>query len=62
MPKTVIRTPFPTLEEVAKNLGLSKSRVQRLDRMMADIFNANGHTPARTRAKAKKRAAAKKTR
>jgi hypothetical protein len=42
MPKTVIRTPFPSPVQVAEILGLSKSRVARLDIMMNTILGGNG--------------------
>jgi uncharacterized protein YdaU (DUF1376 family) len=51
----VIRTPYPTDDEVAKMLGLSARRKKELDRMMEEYFrekNRRGRkrdTPAKGR-------------
>ncbi len=33
---TVIRTPFPTVERVARVFGMSKKRVKRVERIVAE--------------------------
>lgn len=35
--KTVIRTPFPTPQEVAKELGVSLRRLRQIQKMFAEI-------------------------
>lgn len=34
----VIKTPYPTIEEVRKKLGLSKKKVKQIEKMMDEIF------------------------
>ena len=34
----VIKTPYPTVEEVRKAMGLSKKRTKELEKMMDEIF------------------------
>ena len=35
--KTVIRTPFPTVEKVRRKLGVSKKRAKQLEKMVDRI-------------------------
>jgi hypothetical protein len=45
MPRTVyITTPMPTLEEVAKKLGLSKKRQQAIIAIMRRDVRTEGHS------------------
>ena len=60
MPKTVIRTPFPSPAHVAEILGLSRSDVERLDRMMDSILIGNGHGPSGIRGRGRPEAQASK--
>jgi hypothetical protein len=39
--RVVIRTPFPTLDEVARELGISKSRQKKIEDLMEDIIAAD---------------------
>ena len=34
----VIKTPYPTVEEVRKELGVSKKRAKQIEKMMDKIF------------------------
>lgn len=43
-PKVTIRTPFPTLEETAAALGVSKKRAREIEAMVRQRFGAK---PAR---------------
>ena len=40
--KTVIRTAFPSAEDVAKKLNLSPSRVRRLEEIISSVHSTNG--------------------
>ena len=47
MPSTVIYTPYPSAEQVAAKLGLSRTRALRIDDLMDSI--QNGHVVRRKR-------------
>ena len=48
--KILISTPFPTLDEVAKELGISKSRQKKIEDLVEGIIAADKSKPgARTR-------------
>ncbi|MDO8574816.1 MAG: hypothetical protein Q7R61_00875 [bacterium] len=34
----IIKTPYPTVEEVRKKFGVSKKRVKQIEKMMDEIF------------------------
>ena len=36
--RVVIRTPFPTVEEIRKVLCVSKKRVKQIEKIMDEIF------------------------
>ncbi len=36
--KAVIKTPFPSVPKTAKSLGVSDSRLQRIEKLMDDII------------------------
>lgn len=36
--RTVIRTPFPTIEETAKAVGVSKKRLAEIIKILEDIW------------------------
>ena len=40
--RTVIRTPFPTAREVAKELGVKMKRVKEIEKMMDEIAKGLG--------------------
>ena len=48
--RVLITTPFPTLDEVAKELGISKSRQKKIEKLMEGIIAArSSERGARTR-------------
>jgi len=69
--QAMIETPFPSVEETAAELGVSKARVDRITKLMEEITQARGrattmtshrllYPPAMVAAKKKKRKKKKK--
>jgi hypothetical protein len=40
--RTVIETPFPSAEDVAKKLNLSPSRVRHIEEIISSVNSSNG--------------------
>jgi hypothetical protein len=56
--RTVITGPVPTVEEVARRLGVSRKRVQRLERLIDSFIEGDArrrHASGREKVKAKPR-------
>lgn len=53
--KTVIRTRFPTIEETAKAVGVSKRRLAELIKIMEDIENAEKISKSKNKSRSKKK-------
>lgn len=41
--QALVRTPFPTMAEVANTLGLSKGDVAELEQLAEEILHGNGY-------------------
>ncbi|MGO9258685.1 MAG: hypothetical protein ACLQU1_20545 [Bryobacteraceae bacterium] len=55
MAKTLITTPFPTTEEVARILGVSQTRVRQIEALMAQAAKEDTERRSRAAKKAWKR-------
>jgi hypothetical protein len=54
MEKTLIRTPFPSADTVAKELNLPRSRVRRVEDIVARVLaNKSARKPIGKRSRAK---------
>lgn len=60
--KAVITTPFPTVQETAKEMGVAEKRVRLLSRLMMAIVRGTGGAAASTPKRGAKRGVTKRKR